>query len=229
MVAVDVAENRTQTLVTVRLAERLAVVRGEPTTAPIESGKPSGAVVEKKLVRLAVLKHLAVDELDPAGERPAHSELAVDVDDVEFAAVLQHGLGTVVDHVQVKIAVAVDVSQRERAAAEACADAGGCGDVGELAVAVVSKKPVRLPHGRDEQVEIAVSIDIRKRRPTGKLGGTRRAGGGGGVLKLPVAKVAVHHVAAIEPTEVNVATPVIVIVAQRHTGTVEKVLVGDQD
>ena len=86
-----------------------------------------------------------------------------------------------------------------------------------------------MTHRRDEQVEIVVAVDVGERRPTGKLGGASRASGRSGVLELPVAEVAVHHVTTVESAEVNVTVPVVIVVAHGYAGTVEQVFVGDQD
>ena len=86
-----------------------------------------------------------------------------------------------------------------------------------------------MTHRRHKQIEIAVAINVRECGSAGKLRRTARASGGGCVLEFPIAKVPIHHVAAVEPAEINVAVPIVVVIAHGHTGTVEQVFIGDED
>ena len=111
VIAVHVAENHAQALVAVRPGERLAGVCPETAIGPVQQRKPAVSVVQVKLIRLAVFKHLVVDELDPVRVRAADGKRSVGPHDVEFPAVLEHRLGTVVGDVQVEVVVAIDVGE----------------------------------------------------------------------------------------------------------------------
>src|SRR6185369_2050525 len=59
--------------------------------------------------------------------------------------------------------------------------------------------------------------------------GARNAGALGNIFKTEIPQVAIKAIAAVDATEIKVAKAVAVDIARRHTGTVEKDVVGEVD
>ena len=88
------------------------------------------------------------------------------------------------------------------------ADAGGGRDVAERPGAQVFEEMVPVPHGRHEEIGIAVVVDIGKRAPDGDLVRHRYTGIARDVDELVVARVAPELVCPELRQEVEVGTTV---------------------
>ena len=122
-------------------------------------------------------------------------------------------------HVEVAVEVVVAEGRRDRVAGAHRLEARGVGDVGERPVAVVRVQHAGIAlHAADEQVEVAVAVDVGEGRPAvqvaaaagrGMVDARRR----GDVREVVVAVVAVQQVrpdVAAHDVEVDVAVAVVV-------------------
>ena len=121
-VAVDVAKHRRQPPIARRLGQRLAVLVEKRTGRPGHGRKPAFAVIEVQKIAFANF-----DDFDSAALRGQshetvggrHHHFAVHQPGLDFHAgfVPVHD-GPIVGHVQVQVAVPIDVRQRHRGAAK---------------------------------------------------------------------------------------------------------------
>src|SRR5437763_731931 len=93
-------------------------------------------------------------------------------------------------------------------------------DIRELSVAVVAEEDVALPHAGDEQVGVAVVVDVGERGADTRAIADRDAGALGDVCEATAAEIAVQTVLANLVDEVEIEQSVAVDVGNRDRGTV---------
>ena len=236
-VAVDIAERHGKSPVA-RGGKRLSVLAGEGALLEHHFLEPAGAVVQVKTVSLrqfpdeAARRHqkpvaeprleggLPVDAGDhPLAIPPPQREPRARVGDVHHI--------DVIGHVQVEVAVAVHIGQRE-ARGRVVPRQPGVGRLGKPAPAVIHEQPRAGGDAVDQQIGMAVAVDIGKRRPGGKLTGTTHAGRPGDVGELPAAEIPVQPVGSLQVGEVEIAQAVAVHVGGGHTRAVVGHGVGEE-
>ena len=124
----------------------------------------------------------------------------------------------VVRDVQVERAVAIDVGEGDGRAALPGRVEAEVAPLGEVALAVVHENRVRPSRREQDQVEIAVAIDVGERGPGRISVAGADAGGCRDVLEPPAAEVAVEGAAAFRAREKHVDEPVAVDIAYRDAG-----------
>ena len=82
-----------------------------------------------------------------------------------------------------------------------------------MAAAIVEKTMCASADGVHQQVEVPVPIDVGKHHPGAVQLRASHPGGRRHVFKLPMAEVAIEHVAAFDPGKVKVAEAIPVDVA----------------
>ena len=133
----------------------------------------------------------------------------------------------VIGHVQVKVAVAVHVTQRQ---------AHGCvfprqtvvGRLGEPAPAVVQEQSRAGGDAVDQQVGVAVAVDIGEHRAGGELPGTTDPGRIGDVGELPAAEIPVQPICSLQIGEVEVAQAVAIHVGGGDSGPIVSHGIGEE-
>src|SRR5207253_9987149 len=100
--------------------------------------------------------------------------------------------------------------------------------LGEHAVAVVHEERDASAERADEQIEVAVTVDVGEHGARGMATGQRDAGPGRDVFEAGVAEVAVQGVRALVAREVDVGEAVAVHVAQRDTAALRQVAVPER-
>src|SRR5260221_5770038 len=88
--------------------------------------------------------------------------------------------------------------------------------------AVVQKKPGPAATGIDEQIQIAIAIDIGQHGPSGELPLASHTGLGGDVLEPPVAQVFVEDIPALQITKIKIAPSVAIHVAGGNARTISQ-------
>ena len=121
--------------------------------------------------------------------------------------------------------VAIYVGQRHRHAAGGRAEPGLLRPLGEDAVAVVHEERDASGERADEQIEVAVTVDVGEHGARGMATGQRDAGSGRDVFEVKVAEVAVQGVRALVARQVDVGKAVAVHVAQRDAAALGQVAV----
>ena len=96
------------------------------------------------------------------------------------------GVDAIIRDVEFEIAVAIDIAHRHGHGAKLRGEAG-VHKFCEVCVTVVEKKARAAADGIDEQIEIAIAIDIGKERAGGELIVASDACGGSDVFEPPVA------------------------------------------
>ena len=84
-----------------------------------------------------------------------------------------------------------------------------------------------LAEGIDDQVEVAVTIEINQRAAGRRNIGAGHAGGLGFIGEPPVAQVAIQTASPIEAAKKQIAPAVAIHVTRRHAGAVEENLIGE--
>jgi hypothetical protein len=77
----------------------------------------------------------------------------------------------------------------------------------------------------DDQIEIAIAIDIRQGRSTATAGRSRQTCVCSDVFKFPIAEISIENVAPVDAAEKNIAPSIAIGVAKRDTRTVQEYLV----
>ena len=138
------------------------------------------------------------------------------------------GAGLVIGDVQIEVPVAIHVGQRHRHAAGGRAEAGVLRPLGEAAVSVVEEQRDPAAERADEQIEVAVPVDVGEDGARRVAAGHRDAGPGGNVFEVKVAQVAVQGVRALVAGQVDVGEAVAVHVPQRDSAALRQVAVPER-
>ena len=196
-----------------------------------------GAVVQVEAVRVRPLLHRDHAVLGPVHDSVVLAKLG---DDLEAVAHLPDhpierpllrridvhgGPRLVVRHVQVEVAVAIYVGQRHGHAAAGRAEPGLRGPLGEHAVPIVDEQRHAPAERADEQVQVAVAVDVGEDGAGREAPRHRDARLGRDVLEAPVAQIAVQGVRALVARQVNVGKPVSIHVAQGDPAALRQVAV----
>src|SRR5437868_3616345 len=96
-----------------------------------------------------------------------------------------------------------------------------------MAFAVVEKNICAVAHGVDDQIEIAVAIDIGKGSAGASASTISDAGFLGDVLEFPIPEIAIENVVAVDAAKIKVTPAVAVHIARGDAGTIQEDLVGD--
>ena len=98
----------------------------------------------------------------------------------------------------------------------------------EVALAVVQEDRVRPARREQDQIEVAVAVDVGE-RGTGRVAVARAdAGRLRDVLELPAAEIPVERAAALRAAEKDVDEPVAVDVAERDAGALPENAIAEQ-
>ena len=237
-VPIDVGELGGQAEVLRRGGERLAVLVAEPARGPRDEREMPLAVVQIEGVRIGPLLHRHEVVLGPIHHAVVLAELGNDLP-VSVAHLMDHAIersllrridvhrraGLVIGDVEIEMPVAIYVGQRHRHAAGGRAEPGLLRPLGEDAVAVVHEERDASGERADEQIEVAVTVDVGEHGTRGMATGQRDAGSGRDVFEVKVAEVAVQGVRALVARQVDVGEAVAVHVAQRDAAALGQVAV----
>src|SRR5258708_36964170 len=79
----------------------------------------------------------------------------------------------------------------------------------------------------DDQIQVAMAVDVSETRPGRVQFRTGHPGGGGNVLESPIPQVAVEHVQPIQSAEVKITQTVAIHVTGGHARAIEKYRIGE--
>src|SRR5205809_7588362 len=97
--------------------------------------------------------------------------------------------------------------------------------LGEVSFAIVEENVAASSKGVNDQIEVAVAIDVGEAGAGGIQAGAANPGGGGYIFEMPVAEIAEEMTASTETSEEEIAPSVTVDVARGNTGTVQENLI----
>src|SRR4030095_16010452 len=129
-------------------------------------------------------------------------------DEVSAGALLVRSVAAHIRNKQVQQAIPVEIEEDDAGGMTDMPHAGLLGNVLEASLAQVFEEHVSESDGGDEKVRVAVVVNVRESRGYAHAILQTDGGGGGDVLKSPVAKVAPECVAAELVGEVDVKPPV---------------------
>ena len=195
-IPVDIAKSHGQTPVTGG-RKRPTVLISEIALLKNHLLKFTCTVVQVETVRLRQLPNPAFRCCQkPATEPWLKGGLAIDTRDDPFPSPPTQRVSSacvgdvhhvdVIGHIQVEVAVAVHVTQREAHGRVLPSQPGVC-RLGEPAPAVIHKQSRASGDAVDQQVGVAVAVDVGERRPGRKLPGASDAGRPGDIGELPAA------------------------------------------
>src|SRR5438876_8172918 len=161
------------------------------------------------------------------GDRPAVDPcdhwFSCDLADLDpHSESVSHGGGAVIDDIEVQVSVAIYISQRHRHAAGFRAQPGLLGCLVKMASAIVEKAARAAANRIDQQVQVAVAVNIREYGASRGLAFTSDAGSGRDILELPFAEIAEEPVVSFDRAKIEIAQPVAVDVSGRHAGAIEE-------
>ena len=125
-------------------------------------------------------------------------------------------VGPVVGDVEIEVAVAIHISQCQRSGAESPRQPA-IGHLCEAAFAVIQKRAGAAAQAVHQQIQIAVAVDVGEHAAGRELVRTGDPGPGRDVLEPPIPEVAIEHVVAFKPAEIDVHPAVAIDIAERHT------------
>ena len=130
--------------------------------------------------------------------------------------------------VEVEVAVAVHVGERERGGRVPAHESARGGPVGEVALAVVQEELHRTAERADEEVEVAVAVHVRHHR----AGAGEAVGGETAFLRhvaeAQAAEIAIEARGLLHRGEEEVGIAIAVHVADRRAGADEQVAIGER-
>src|SRR5438874_7275628 len=98
-----------------------------------------------------------------------------------------------------------------------------------MTLAVVHENPGTASHRIDQQVQIAVSVDVGEDGARRILASATDSGGVRDIFKLAVAEIAEKFVVvAVETAQIDITQAVAVHITERNPRTVQQILVGDR-
>ena len=194
----EIVEPHAEPPVAKRLLQGSSVFIEKGAIGKGQRGEPPAAIVEVETIRFAVLDDFPAEtQIETVGKVRSRGRPAVHLDDdraivdhLDFepgGRAVANGGGTIVHHVEIQIAVAVDVRQGHRHAGGGAGHAAGFGDLPEPATAIVLENPGALPQGSHQQIQIAVAIEVGKCRARRVLSWTSQHGLIGDFLEPEVA------------------------------------------
>ena len=74
-----------------------------------------------------------------------------------------------------------------------------------MALAIIDKNVRSLPQRIDDQVQIAVAVDVSENRAGRVQGRAVHSGSNRNVLEIPIAKIVVEHVRTFQSAEIKIA------------------------
>ncbi len=233
-VAVDVVEPRRQGEVRRLLGEGSTILVEEPLPRGRDRAETAGPVIEVQRVGLRSfqpyrhgrrpphLESVVLRELRDDLVRPVHPANHAAERAFRRRQQVANGGDLVVGGVEVEVAVVVDVGEGHGGGAAGGGEAAGGGGVGEVAGAVVEEQAVGAAQGGEQQVEVAVAVDVGEHGAGGEALGGGHAAGGGGLGEAPGALVEVEGVGALDAGEVEVGPAVGVHIPNRHPRAVHQ-------
>jgi hypothetical protein len=227
-VAVEIAEDHGQAPFA-HHGGRFALVVEENPGLVLHRREAPLPVVAVERIGLGQFHHLAVGHHFEAVAKPGiGGGDAIDLTDHPSPVLLAHREAgarieevhhiDVVGAVEVEIAIAIHVGQRHRGARGVSVQAT-VAFLGPAAVAVVEEEPGACGNAVDQQVEIAVAIDIDQHRPGGHLADTGRLAERHG-LEAPLSPVAVELVGAVQAAEIEVRAAIAIHITEGHAGSI---------
>ena len=174
----------------------------------------------------ARIKPVAIGELRVRHRPAVHSRndaLSIAGREVEHRVRHVHqGQRAIVRHVEIEKTIAVEIAERERHAGLRAVEPR---HLGETSLAVIREHPRAVAHGVDDEIKIAIPIEIHHRGTGRRQAFARDARLSGHVHELPVAEISIERVRAGEPAEIDIAQPVAIHIARRDPGSIEQNLV----
>src|SRR5688572_24757632 len=168
-VAVDVAQQHRETEIHRLLFEWLAVLVEKRSTGPRQRGELSLAVIEIHRARFAKLDDAAVDNFPPSRVSPADHWLAIDGANAQVAATPQNGGFAIVCDEQIKRAVAIEITERERCTAQRThGNSRSSGRVGKTPIALVEEERRSAIVRGDQQIEPTIAVHVGENGTRGK-------------------------------------------------------------
>ena len=134
----------------------------------------------------------------------------------------------VVRHVQIQVGIAVDIGEGEGHARGGAGESPCHGGIGEVAASIVQETRNATPDGCDEQVQIAVAIEIDQGGSGGIEVRAIDAGLGRNLLEPPLAEVSIESIGTIETAQIEIATTVAIDVTGGDSGAVEEDVIGER-
>jgi len=136
---------------------------------------------------------------------------------------VHQGIAPVVGDIKVKKAVAINICEREGGGSFTEVHAA---EQFEMRFAVIDEDVRSFSHRVNDEIEVAIAIDVGERGP-------RRIGIGHGdagrccdILELPIPEIAIEDIRSVQGTKVEIAPAVTVDIAGGNARSVEQDLVG---
>ena len=129
------------------------------------------------------------------------------------------GGGPIIRDVQIEIAIAIDVGQRQRGGPEPFREPVP-GGFGEVSGSVIQEQSRAHADPVDQQIEIPVAIDVGQHRARARLVGTGGTAPLGLALETPATAIEVQCVGPLEPCKIQVAQAVSIDIPEGHPGAV---------
>src|SRR6266404_2088054 len=85
---------------------------------------------------------------------------------------------------------------------------------------VVEEGTCAAPNGIDEQVQVAIAIEVRQHSAGRVLVWASDAGRLRDILEFPIPKISIEHIGTLDSTKINVTPPVAIDITERDTGTI---------
>jgi hypothetical protein len=224
-VAIQVAEHHAQAPVGGGRLQFATVLVEEGAFGPGNRGEVAAAAIEVEEVPLSPFQDLG------AAVPFAHRDEPVfrcDTDgsvgfpaslDPQSGRMILEGGGPIIRDVQIEIAIAIDVGQRQRGGSEPFREPV-TGGFGEVSGSVIQEQSRAHADPVDQQIEIPVAIDVGQHRARARLVGTGGTAPLGLALETPATAVEVQCVGSLEPREIQVAQPVSIDIPEGHPGAV---------
>lgn len=222
-VLVDIAETDGEALVHGGFVIRPALGIEESAIGPGLEFEATGTIIEVEIIGFSQLEHGIANDFDTFGIASAHDVFTIAAGDIEGAAASEDGGGAVIADIEVEISVAVGVGEGNGGASVSGFEAGGLALIFEFAVALINEQGIGSPHGGDDEVESAVAIDVFEDGAGTQSIGAGDTGLGGHILKPHTAEVAIELIGFVQRTEVDIAPPVAVVIAESDSRAIGQV------
>src|SRR5947207_14579635 len=155
------------------------------------------AVIDVERVGFSHFDHVAVYYFDARRVTAVNHVAPIDLPYRYSAAAAQDRNLAIIRDVKVEVTVAVDVGQSERMATGLEDEPGRFGDVFEPAITAIEEAGVWTAQRTNDQVELAVSVDIGKNGAARSLVCAGNASPCGDILEPAISKITVERVGAL--------------------------------
>src|ERR1051326_9077103 len=207
------------------MAQRLARLIKEHSVGPGNGSEMPLAIVKIKYIRFPFFddRYIGLVLGKPYAESLLGSYDGLTIDYTHFRPAIRWVIlvisGPVVRHIQIEIAVTVNIRQRHRGRT-VFAQQPGIARFSEVPLAIIEEQAGSTADGIHQEIEFSIAVDISEDSTGRMLPRASNACRLGDVEEFPIPEVLIKHIRTVDGAKVDVAQTIAIDITQRHARAV---------